>query len=993
MNLTPEQAAMRERLMAGVATMNSQPIDFHAEERAAAIKAQRERESAFTLDAIEDLTRRGFKVFPLTRGAKAPPLVSDWPAKATADPEAAKAMFGVLAPGANVGVHCADLLVLDVDPKSGGDASLAMLQDVRDIPRTLTARTPSGGQHLFFRCPPGVQVPNTVSKISPGVDTRGAHGYVVGAGSRIEAGRYEWLVDAPIAPAPQWMIDALGRPSAPAAKRDITAVPDAPEIALQRAQRVLATAEPAVQGSGGNATTYRTAATLRDLGLSAAQTTEAMLGDWNDRCSPPWEAGELARVVHNAFRYAQNEAGAAVARASDFPDPADAPPTAVVAPMAVVAPPAPAVKRAGLRPLHDVAGGTTAAAGYIVKGLLQKASYAVAYGPPGAGKAQPLDEPVLTPDGWRTMGDIRPGSYVVGSSGMPVLVTAVYPQGDKEEWEVEFENGTVVRCCGEHLWTVYKTGRHAQTITTVELAERPHKSRWHVPLVRPINYTPSGNPLPLDPYLLGALLGDGGITNCVGFTSADEPILAEVRARIPAGHKLHQKPGNKGYDYQIVSPRGQPNHVWTALRLLGLAGGKSCDKFIPDEYMRASPGERLLLLQGLMDTDGWSQGGRVALFASSSRLLVDQLRELVGSLGGVARPVFTKHTAGLDSHVMAFTLPAGTSAFRLPRKIERVSAGRGGALAVRAVRRTGRSVPMQCISVASEDHLYVTTGFVLTHNTFVALDWGYNVAAGLPWHGRKVHAGPVLYLAYEGAGGLRARARALREKYGKAEVPLFIDDTAYNLREREGRAALGATIAAMPAPPALIIIDTLAHALCGGDENSAQDVSAFNTSVQGLVAHTGACVLVVHHPGKSGTLRGSSALLGAVDTEIRVESGRITAEKQRDIELTPPIGFRLKPVPVGMDDDGDIVYSCVVEPIAAAPPTEGLKEGSVQASAYNALKELRPNNDPITSAEWRQACEEFLPARKNAWNDIRFKLRRMRLIVVGDDGLIRRRLE
>jgi len=663
MNLTPEQAAMRERLMAGVATMNSQPIDFHAEERAAAIKAQRERESAFTLDAIEDLTRRGFKVFPLARGAKAPPLVSDWPAKATADTAAAKALFDVLAPGANVGVHCEDLLVVDIDPKSGGDASFQMLEDLRDVPATLSAQTPSGGRHLFFRCPPGVQVPNTVSRLGPGLDTRGAHGYVVGAGSRTEKGNYRWLRDAPIAPAPQWMLDALGRPSAPAAKRDITAVPDAPETQYERALRWLRQAERSVKGAGGDQAAFRVACALRDQGLSYAQVCEAMRSEaWSWGCG--WREGWLEqKPIRSAFRYAQNEAGSAVATAADLPDPADAPPMATVATTAVVDLPAPAIKRAGLRPLHDVAGGTTAAAGYIIKGLLQKASYAVAYGPPGAGK------------------------------------------------------------------------------------------------------------------------------------------------------------------------------------------------------------------------------------------------------------------------------------------------------------------------------------------TFVALDWAYNVAAGLPWHGRKVHAGPVLYLAYEGAGGLRARARALREKYGKAEVPLFIDDTAYNLREREGRAALGATIAAMPAPPALIIIDTLAHALCGGDENSAQDVSAFNTSVQGLVAHTGACVLVVHHPGKSGTLRGSSALLGAVDTEIRVESGRITAEKQRDIELTPPIGFRLKPVPVGMDDDGDIVYSCVVEPIAAAPPTEGLKEGSVPASVYNMLKELRPNNDPITLAEWRQACEEFLPARKNAWNDIRFKLKRMRLIVVGDDGLIRRRLE
>lgn len=994
--MTPEQKAMRERLLAGISMHNDRPQDFGAEERAAAIKAQREREAADLDDAMADLLARGFKVFPLTRGAKAPPLLSDWPVKATSDPAAARALFGIFAPGANIGVHCEDLLVLDVDTAKGGDKSLFELELRHDVPETLTAQTPSGGRHLFYRCPPGVQVPNTVSKLAPGIDTRGARGYVVGAGSRTEKGRYAWLHDLPIAPAPAWMLEALGQAAAPREKQRLDAVPDAPESYYDRAIKWLRTAERSVKGAGGDQTAFRVAARLRDLGLSYGQACDAMRSEaWDYGCG--WREGRLEeKPIASAFKYAKNEPGEAVARDSDFPDPADAQdtPAPASAPVAAVAPLAPPVG-AGPRRLDQLAGEQRVGTGYAIKGLLQRGSYAVAYGPPGQGKAQPLDEPVLTPDGWRPMGSIKPGDYVVGSAGLPVRVDAVYPQGDKDEWEVEFENGAVVRCCGEHLWTVYKTGALPQTITTEALAEKPHKTRWHVPLVRPISYTPSGNPLPLDPYLLGALLGDGGITHYVGFSSSDAEILAEIRQRLPAGHSLHNKPGNNGYDYQITSPRGQPNQVWNALRLLGLAGRTSPEKEVPAEYMTASPAERLLLLQGLMDTDGWPQGGRIARFSSSSRKLTEQLRELVGSLGGVANPIYTKQTTGLPSHGVAFSLPAGVAAFRLTRKAARVTSGRGSALAVAAVRRTGRAVPMQCIAVASTDHLYVTTGFILTHNTFVALDWSYHVAAGRSWHDRKVHGGPVLYLAYEGGGGLRARARALQERYGRAEVPLYIDDTPYNLRDREGRKALGAALATLPAKPVLIVIDTFAHALCGGDENSAQDVSAFNAGVQALIAHTGACVLVIHHPGKSGSLRGSTALLGAVDTEIRIEGGLIAAEKQRDIELGERIGFRLRPVPVGLDDDGDIVHSCVVEPMRAPKPVDesGLKEGSIVTTIYNRLKELRPTNDPITQLEWRQACEEFLPARKNAWADALYKMKRKRLIVERDDGTLQRRLE
>lgn len=668
MNLTPEQLAMRNRLLAGVSTVNAQAVDQSADARAAAIRAQRERESAFTLDAIDDLTRRGFAVFPITRGAKTPPLVTDWPAKATADADAARAMFEVLAPGANVGIHCTGLLVLDVDVGKGGDASLAMLESIRDVPETLTARTPSGGRHLFYRCPPGVQVPNTVSKIAPGIDTRGERGYVVGAGSRTEKGRYEWVSDQSIAPAPQWMLDALGRPAPAAERRDITAVPDAPESLYERALHWLRTAERSVKGAGGDQAAFRVACHLRDQGLSYAQACEAMRSEaWDYGCG--WREGWLEqKPIRSAYRYAQNEPGVAVATAKDLPDPKDAAPLPADTFEPVTHQQPTAVGKArGPRALGDVAAPGTTPNGYAIKGMLQRGSYAVAYGPPGQGK------------------------------------------------------------------------------------------------------------------------------------------------------------------------------------------------------------------------------------------------------------------------------------------------------------------------------------------TFVALDWAFHVAAGREWHGRRVHAGSTLYLAYEGAGGLRSRARALQNRYGTDFVPMYIDDTPYDLRAREGRQALGQAIAGLPSKPVLIVIDTLAHALCGGDENSAQDVSAFNAGVQALIAHTGACVLVIHHPGKSGTLRGSTALLGAVDTELRIENGRVAAEKQRDIELGPPAAFKLVPVPVGMDDDGDVVYSCVVEEVSGAPATPdglpALKPGSLQATAYNTLLHMRPNNDPITSAEWRQACSDFLPARRNAWADVLLKLAKSRLIVKTADGLLQRRLE
>jgi hypothetical protein len=264
--------------------------------------------------------------------------------------------------------------------------------------------------------------------------------------------------------------------------------------------------------------------------------------------------------------------------------------------------------------------------------------------------------------------------------------------------------------------------------------------------------------------------------------------------------------------------------------------------------------------------------------------------------------------------------------------------------------------------------------------TFVALDMAYHVAAGAEWHGHKVHQGPTLYLAYEGVGGLAVRAEALIRHYGNRDVPMYFDAARYDLRSPEGRAELGATIKGMPAKPALIVIDTLAHALCGGDENSAQDVSAFNTGVQGLIEHTHACVVVIHHPKKTGDSgpRGSGALPGAVDTELEVKEHVLTPRKQRDMECCAGIPFALKTVPLGIDEDGDTVTSCVVTVAGqdCGPVAEeygAVDPGFIQAPRYtgnneNAWKHLcrltSTSNLPVSMTALTNAfCASYTGSR------------------------------
>lgn len=281
--------------------------------------------------------------------------------------------------------------------------------------------------------------------------------------------------------------------------------------------------------------------------------------------------------------------------------------------------------------------------------------------------------------------------------------------------------------------------------------------------------------------------------------------------------------------------------------------------------------------------------------------------------------------------------------------------------------------------------------------TFAALDIAYHVAAGREWMGRKVHAGPVLYLAYEGTGGLVARAKALRQKYGNQEVPFFIVSATYNLREKTGRAELGDTLALLPEKPVLIVADTFARALVGGDENSAQDVGAFNGAVAALIESTNACVTVIHHSGKdkSRGARGSSALLGALDTEIEVDSGALKCKKQRDIEISEPIGFKLTPLVVGIDADGDETTSCVLEAAALMDLKSLPRLGGNNRRGFDVLCTLRPNNEPVTYGAWRDACREFLgdknvPAR---FSDIKRNLQKYGYIIEDGQKLITRRCE
>ncbi|MFD4566411.1 helicase-related protein [Streptomyces sp. NPDC058467] len=347
----------------------------------------------------------------------------------------------------------------------------------------------------------------------------------------------------------------------------------------------------------------------------------------------------------------------------------------------------------------------------------------------GSGKAQPLDSTVLTPAGFRRMGDLREGDEVVVPDGEIALIDGVFPQGERDVWRMVLSDGSSVECDDEHLWIVgtsggWHRGQTPKTMTTREIRLDMFKAngspKWYVPAATPVDLGQDAG-LPLDPYLFGLLLGDGSFRNNLRLSTIDDEIRDAAASAVAPDCRLVPVTGSR-CDYTIQSKErsgGARNPVIQALRDLDLWATTSHGKFIPEDFKNTSIKNRLALLQGLLDTDGTvhKDGLGISLCSASLRLAED-VAWLVRSLGGRAR-VLPKKAA---FHV-SVALPAEYAPFRLSRKADQVcprpkdNTFRRG---IRAVEYVGRK-PVQCISVAHPSHAYVTDNFTVTHNTMVAL--------------------------------------------------------------------------------------------------------------------------------------------------------------------------------------------------------------------------------------------------------------------------------
>jgi phosphate starvation-inducible PhoH-like protein len=380
------------------------------------------------------------------------------------------------------------------------------------------------------------------------------------------------------------------------------------------------------------------------------------------------------------------------------------------------------------------------------------------------GRCQPVDTPVLTPDGFRPIGTLTVGDLVIGSDGKPTPVIGVYPQGEKDIYRVTAQDGASTLASGDHLWAVAtrddrRRGKPLRVLTTREMIgnlRANHYHRYELPLhSAPVRFP--YREVPMDPYALGLLLGDGCLTGSTtpSFASADPELAWELKRLLP-GTEVRPVGGPNYHLSQLTSPWMTTtlveNPVTGAARQLGLHGTRSTTKFVPDLYLYNSHRVRLAVLQGLLDTDGGpvTQRNRTCRvqYTTTSPRLRDDVIFLVRSLGGIAyhrarpaegraahllkgRPVQHRH----DAYIVDIRLPEGIDPFRMTRKRDTYNAAGGGGRPMRyidSIEPAGTAEAV-CIAVAAADSLYTTEDFLLTHNTlndsFIILDEAQNTSA------------------------------------------------------------------------------------------------------------------------------------------------------------------------------------------------------------------------------------------------------------------------
>ena len=372
------------------------------------------------------------------------------------------------------------------------------------------------------------------------------------------------------------------------------------------------------------------------------------------------------------------------------------------------------------------------------------------------GKALSLDTPINTPNGWREMRDIHIGDYVFSAEGNPTRVIAeseIFTGHDC--YKVTFEDQSEIIADADHIWRVMTKNSRRESkrkckrfigqykpeyrekngyfdITTAEMANDFYRLRkdkkgidykYRVPMQKPIEYPEQE--LPLNPYALGLWLGDGD-ADCarinVGEDDLEEMMMwMNLYNMYPRPQKLAK--GKSCYRVSIGNETGlrgkDKNYIMPILHDLNLIG----NKHIPEKYMRSSFGQRMELLSGLMDTDGYVSRSGQCEFSQKDHAFIQQFSELLTSLAikhTVRKKTITCRGKHCEAYSVLFFCDKTHPCFKMSRKYKRLKSHLAPRMLNKSIIGIEKipSVPTKCIGVEDESHLYLAgERMTPTHNT------------------------------------------------------------------------------------------------------------------------------------------------------------------------------------------------------------------------------------------------------------------------------------
>ena len=387
---------------------------------------------------------------------------------------------------------------------------------------------------------------------------------------------------------------------------------------------------------------------------------------------------------------------------------------------------------------------------------------------------------VHTPSGWKLMGELKLGDEVSTPNGKNAKIIGIQPQGKVPIFKVIFKDGRETEVGKEHLWKVKYSkrtfvesrglsyGRPSETyeiLTTEQIAQRLaiRGGRFSIPLSNPVEKPKQK--LLIDPYLLGALLGDGTLGTSLCFTNIDLELINLVKEKLQFyGLDLGQdssKDSNYFFKHStnhlnINSSNCKIEDFKDLLRQLNLFSKTSYHKFIPKVYLDSTIEDRFAILQGILDTDGRAGDNGSITINTSSKQMAKDIVELVRSLGGIAISTITdtwyiknnEKIPGATAWRIVISHPTPKELFKLNRKRNNLSdihrrINTLGPVIEHISRQPDDEAT--CIVLDDEEHLYITDDYIVTHNselllidTLACADAGLSVFFVLPKHESKL---------------------------------------------------------------------------------------------------------------------------------------------------------------------------------------------------------------------------------------------------------------